>query len=287
MKKILSITSSLILSSSVVTILANDVNNSQIVNKVNENNKINWFSVQDYNNNYFQNIKENYYKNLNPKLINFKNNQEVNIDKVIEFAKQKTDIYVTKFKNQNFNLNQIINTLSKINSKFAQNYNNALTAKNNLLNNKAYYSRSLGLLKDASFSSLESYVYNLKIAKTTFTTISAAAAISAAGFWAAAWWFGISIPWAIGSTAVSALAGGIAAGISITLVKYDNELSGIDKATISAAATYKLGHIFYAVLKPLLIGSGATATSLSWAFPAVIAIVPLVSAILAWINLFN
>ncbi|WP_375317354.1 hypothetical protein [Spiroplasma endosymbiont of Virgichneumon dumeticola] len=146
---------------------------------------------------------------------------------------------------------KIISVLSKDNLEFAKNYNNVLIRKNNVLKNPLLSSQNLRLLKDTSFYSLENYVYNLKIAKTNFITISAA--VAAAGFWAAAWWFGISIPWAIGSTAISALDGGVAARINVTLVKYDHELSGLDKATISATSIYKLGHIFYAVLNPLLI----------------------------------
>lgn len=284
MKKILSISSSLILST---TIIISNINNCQIINETNIQNKINWNSVQNYNNNYFQNIKENYYKNSTLKLINFKNNQETNIDQIIEFAKQKTNIYITKFKNQNFDLTQIINTLSKENYKFAENYNTSLISTNNLIKNKLYSSKNAYLLKTDSFSSLENYIYKLKIAKTTFVTISAAAAVAAAGFWASAWAFGVSIPWAIGSTTASALSGGIAAGINISLVKYDKELSSLNKASISFAATYKLGHIFYSTLNPLLIGATATATSLSWAFPLIISIIPLISATLAWINLFR
>ncbi|WP_308150157.1 hypothetical protein [Spiroplasma sp. AdecLV25b] len=192
MKKILSITSSLILTSSTVTILATNVNNYQTIsNKVNIDN-INWCDVKNYNNNYFKNIKENYYKNPTLNLLSLKNNKEVDINKIINYAQETTNNYVVRFKNKNFNLNKIISVLSKDNLEFAKNYNNVLIRKNNVLKNPLLSSQNLRLLKDTSFYSLENYVYNLKIAKTTFITISAA--VAAAGFWAAAWWFGISIP---------------------------------------------------------------------------------------------
>lgn len=282
MKKILSITSSLILASSAVTVLATNINTYQATQKTNENGNINWTNVKFDSSNYFKNIKENYYKNPKSSLI--KNNQTVDMNKVIKYAQDKANNYINNFQKQNLNLNQIIKTLSKDSPQFAKSYNSGLNKKDSGVKTNLILKNNLGLLKDTSFSSLENYVYNLKIAKTTFISVSATAAIAAAGFWAAAWWFGVSIPWAVGSTTASALAGGIAAGINIALVKYDNELSGIDKAAISFASIYKLGHIFYAVLNPLLIGSSATATSLSWAFPAILSIIPVASAILAWIN---
>lgn len=149
-------------------------------------------------------------------------------------------------------------------------------------------STHLGVLKDnASFSSLEQYVHNIKIARTTFATISATAAVAAAGFWAVAWWFGFSTPFAVTCTLASAFSGGIAAAISIAQVIYDKQLRGIDKFVISLFAIYKLGHIFYATLNPILIGANVSAYSMSWAFPAILAIVPVVSAVLVWINLYS
>ncbi|WP_342276567.1 hypothetical protein [Spiroplasma endosymbiont of Nebria brevicollis] len=179
MKKLLTITTSLILSSSTVIILADNINTYQTANKIRVNSHINWINVQKNNNNYFKNIKENYYKNPSLKFI-FKENKEVNIEDVIGYAQNKANSYTEKFQKQNFNLNQILNTLSKNNPKFGKKYNQHLNQKDTIINTNLLSSTNSGLLKNTNFSSLENYVNNLKIARTTFISISAAAT----GFWA-------------------------------------------------------------------------------------------------------
>lgn len=104
-----------------------------------------------------------------------------------------------------------------------------------LQNNDLLLAKKIEFLNSSiDFETLEKYVNDLKIAKTTFITVSAVAVPSV----------GISVHWAVGCTAASALAGTIAGGIDIALAIYDKELSKLNKATMTFGAVYKLGHIF-------------------------------------------
>ncbi|WP_419334828.1 hypothetical protein [Spiroplasma endosymbiont of Sarcophaga variegata] len=69
-----------------------------------------------------------------------------------------------------------------------------------------------------------------------FKTATTIVAIAAAGFWAAAWFFGISVPWAIAATVVAASPGVTTAGISYYLNinnEYQNNLIKSIRVTLS------------------------------------------------------
>lgn len=209
-----------------------------------------------------------------------------NFNKIIQFIKKKNDDNIAEFKNSNFNINQLIMHISNQHSNFKLIYQNPtkyFSVGNLNFENKIndFFSNT----KDVD--SLKKHVHNLKISKTTLTTISATAAIAAAGFWAAAWWFGISIPWAVASTIASTLTATASSSISIVLVKYDQELNKFVKVGTVFGSVFSLGHIFYNVLNPVFIGLATAATAVSWAIPTISVVVGISNAILAWISLYK
>lgn len=229
---------------------------------------------------------------------------EKNIDKFIEkFLKENKNLDIQNIvinkirkiildsKNENLNLNQLICKISKESQQFKNTYTKI---QKQVINTKSFSSienkknsKSLNFSQE-EFDKLKKLVNDLKISKVTFTTISATAAVAAAGFYAAAIVsFGATIPWAVGCTTISVVSGGVAAGISIALVQYDEELTKWQKTGSSFSAIFNLGHIFYRILNPLLIGATATITATSWAFPAALALIPITASILSWINLYK
>ncbi len=214
-----------------------------------------------------------------------KENKDSNVQNILM---NKINQIIFEAKNESLNLTQLINKISDQSSDFQYHYkqsqqkifNLSFTPFNKVSSKSIQFSQ-------AELDKLNKLVNDLKISKVTFTSVSAAAAIASAAFWATAWWFGATIPWAVGSSVASALAGGIASGISIALIKYDEELNKWKKSGGALTAIYSLGHIFYRILNPLLIGATATAAATSWAFPGILAIIPITGSILAWINLYK
>ncbi|MBE4704150.1 hypothetical protein [Spiroplasma platyhelix] len=282
MKKGLSIFSALILTGTATTLLTTNVQTHQ--NKINQSNSesdIDWSLLKNINNDYFKNFKETH----KAEVTNF---SARNIDEIIAYAQKKANEYIQLFQNQNFDLNQIIEYLSTENSNFKENYHKSLQNQSNIINNQISSTTNVTTFSDAQdFAKLETFVKNLRIEKAIFTTITATSAIAAAGFWAAAWWFGISIPWAIACTTISTVSGGITTALNGALVEYDKELSKIDKAIIWGSMIYYLGHIFYKFAYITLIAGATTVTATSWAFPAVLALVPVISTISTWISVYK
>lgn len=213
-----------------------------------------------------------------------KEHEDCNVENILldEIAK-----ITSEAKNQNLNLNQLINKISSQSVDFKNIYQQSQQKKLTFNDFKTNEHINNVKFSEAELDKLNKLVNDLKISKVTFTTISATAAVASAAFWATAWWFGATIPWAVGCSVASALAGGIASGISIALIKYDEALDKWQKAGGALTSTYNLGHIFYRILNPLLIGASATATATSWAFPGILAIIPITGSILAWINLYK
>lgn len=284
MKKVLSILSTFILTSSATLVLTGTVDTH---NQTKNENKtgIDWRYIKNNNSNYFN---------------NFKNNQRTlsefsvtKSDEIASYAERKANDYIEMFQNKDFNLNQVIQYLSTENSQFKDNYNKILQEQNNFISQQLNQVNTINILDvkvlDAQqeFATLDAHVKKLRIESTIFTTLSVAAAVAAAGFWAAAWFFGISIPWALAATAVSIATGILLAGINISLVKYDKELNGINKASLTFGVTYKLGNIIYEILKPILITVEGTLTATTWAVPAVTAAIGVIATISSWIRLYE
>lgn len=246
-----------------------------------ENNQIDWKMLNQDTNNYFASLKE-------ANAFGTSDVDRTTMTAALAFAQQKATDYIQRFQAQDLSLEEIISTLAQESPEFAKNYqaqlNNPTTIDDNV---DATSMMSAFSNSEISFSFLEQKVKDLKISKTVFITISAVAAVAAAGFWAAAWFFGISVPWAIAATEISTVTGLVASGINAALLKYDKELTKWGKAAITFSIAYKLGHIFPDTLKRILLTADMIVTANSWKVPAALALVPVISSILAWIDLFK
>jgi len=124
----------------------------------------------------------------------------------------------------------------------------------------------------------------LRIARTTLITISVASAVAAAGFYAAAVFFGLSIPWAVASTAISVATGAAAGGISVALTNYEvglkhrygfpderseweilKDMAKVLNMLKQSANVIKA--IYTSILKPIFTAVTVVITASSWAFP--------------------
>ncbi|WP_338966438.1 MULTISPECIES: hypothetical protein [unclassified Spiroplasma] len=98
------------------------------------------------------------------------------------------------------------------------------------------------------------------ISQNTLSTLAVIAGAAAAGFWAAAWWFGISIPWAIAATVISASLGVAAAGIGFYRSK-----TNLNPGILSSAGWVwnirTLASSFKEIVYPVLIASETTVTA--------------------------
>lgn len=219
------------------------------------------------------------------------------IEKALKLAQQKASEYIEKFKDQSFNLQQLINVLSNDNSQFKDEYEKqvnqaqqkqSLNLSNTNQNNHLSCKNSLLKSSNNDIEALKKKIKKLKIAKTAFITISASAAIAAAGFWAAApWTIGATIPWAVGCTEISVASGFVSSSLSFSIIKADEQMPGWEKFTSALTSTYFIGHIFYKILYPILISLNVTLTVTSWVFPVVLSLIPITSSIIAWISLYS
>lgn len=285
MKKVLSILSTLTLASSATLVLVSTVDNHIQQTKTESTTNINWNDVKKSNDDYFKNFKINQ-KDLSRFTI-------TKSDEMTLYAKNKANDYIEMFQNKNFNLDQMIEYLSTENLEFRNNYNKILQEQNNFINQQLKQAKDTNILDvkvlDAQqdFATLDAHVRDLSIAKATITTMAATAAVAAAAFWAAAWFFGISVPWATDCTAISIFLGGIVAGLNIAIELYDKTLNNLDKMFLSGEAVINLGAMFGRIAWKVLVTATTTATALSWAFPAVMALIPIFSATMEWIKLYK
>ncbi|UNF61579.1 hypothetical protein [Spiroplasma poulsonii] len=116
-----------------------------------------------------------------------------------------------------------------------------------------------------------------------FKTATTIVAIAAAGFWAAAWFFGISVPWTIAATVVAASLGVTTAGISYYLNinnEYQNNLIKSIRVTLSIRT---LAHSFWDIVFPILTANVTVVSGTSLIIPAVTAVLATTSAFFAWI----
>ena len=280
MKKILSILSTLILIGSTTIALTNNANTHIKETKFEKNEKINWSDVKKSNNDYFNNFTKNKQKELKIYSSN-------DINKGIILAQKKVNKYIELFQNKNFTLKQIIEYLSNENKDFKEHYNkflikqdNFIVNQSNLINEKTIFS------SNNDFPTLDNHVKTLRISKASFVTISATAAVSAAAFWSISWMIW-PIHWAVGCTIVSTIAGSVAAGLNLALVKYDKTLSTINKATISAISILKLGALFPTIAWTTLITAQITLAGTSWAFTPSVVLIPLITIALAWMSIYR
>ena len=133
-------------------------------------------------------------------------------------------------------------------------------------------------------------INSLNVATDVFAGISAAAATFAAFEYTLAWWFGISIPWAIASTAISAAAGAFSAGCGIAAMTYQEKANqlpyGWDTAITAFFSVYPLGTCMSTLIK-LSQAVVATVTLCSWAFSVAGAAISIALFILDIFNTVN
>ena len=249
-----------------------------------ENNQIDWKMLNQDINSYFNNLKE-----ANAFSASDVDNSTMTL--ALDFAQQKANDYLQRFQAQNLSLEEIIKTLGQESPEFAKNYQEHLDQP--VTSDDSFDTASMISAfsnSEVSVAFLDKKIKDLKIAQTVFITVSATSAVAAAGFWAAAWFFGISVPWAISATLVSAITGTVAAGLNISIVKYDQELDKWNKVERTTPSTITLGLSFYKILKPLLSllkTAEVTVVANSWKIPTALAVLPVISATLAFINLLK
>ncbi|AUB31628.1 hypothetical protein [Spiroplasma floricola] len=213
---------------------------------------------------------------------------------MIEKAREESMRYFDNIKKNNLSLEQINRNLAEITTKYENKYqseianfresNNKESKNINQINNSQnfYISRSSGSYEDAK-RLLSDFEKKLAITQNTLSTLAVTAGIAAAGFWAASWWFGISIPWAVAATAISASLGVSSAGIGFYRQK--NNLNPNILSAVSWALNIRtIATSFKEIVYPVLIISETTVTSSSWAVPATFAAIGLISVIFAWVN---
>ncbi|MCL8210902.1 hypothetical protein LT336_00646 [Spiroplasma sp. JKS002671] len=287
MKQILSVLSTLTLTSSAALVLTSTVDNHMQQVK----NDINWSDVKKSNSDYFKNLRQSQAKQ---KVFYTTSNGEVDINQVIDYAEQKSNQYFDQMVVQNLDLNQIINFLSQENSDFKATYENALaeqSQKNHqiTLDFKAANYYNVQSSNRAIAADLSKGMESVKIAEPIFKTISAGAAIAAAGFWAAAWWFGITIPWAVGCSILSVSAGLIAAALNEAILFFDPAMNQILREIELEENTrklYELGARLYQMLYEVLIAGQISVTSEIWAFPPAAIATAVIGVIIDWVMLY-
>ncbi|WP_339031103.1 hypothetical protein [Spiroplasma endosymbiont of Cantharis nigra] len=208
-------------------------------------------------------------------------------------AREESLKYYDDVKSNNLSLEEINISLSEMTKKYENTYGSEI---NNLRNSDKvnnvsynsfnYFSKSKNIesLEEAK-ASLTKFSRDLAIAQNTLSSLAVVAGIAAAGFWAAAWWFGISIPWAVAASATSASLGVASASIGFYRQKHNldpNLLSSVAWAlnirTIASA--------FKEIVYPVLIITETTVTASSWAVPAAFAAVGAIFVIYAWVSEF-
>ncbi|PPE05385.1 hypothetical protein [Williamsoniiplasma lucivorax] len=308
MKTLISILATLALSSSVVTSFAHStpkhvqIQNKKIqminkesdikelsigiknINQLIENVDLTQHTIKELIINLFNNIKEQINKNhinLGILLTNQHNdvskNQIENINKkellnYIEVAKKESIQILNEINSKGIPFNEVVSYLRNHSSSFNKNYQLESTEfinktlKQNILIPKSLSFRAI---------SNQELLQRLKTAKVALITTSSVAAIAAAGFTAAAIFsIGLTVPFAIGSTALSAAAGVAASGIGVAINNLENNPSANSKEIVSIVAN---------VLKILKIFTGVAATT-SIFVPAASAALAVVTALIAWLE---
>ncbi|AGY41366.1 hypothetical protein mflW37_2990 [Mesoplasma florum W37] len=306
MKKILSLIGTTVISVSALATITYSINTTSSINrKINQIDfqEINWNDVQEESLVLFNDIKINNEKTILTR--NYKMSESsddlANTDQIFQFAQEESLKILEKFKKEKTDLTNAIDYLKDKNSEFEKTYESALNENiNQNMNQKSFDNLnktneilSRNSLKTETFSlsaNLEKnkeLVKKLRLAKITFATASATAAVAAAGFYAAAWWFGITLPWAVGCTTASAFCGTAAGGISLALLKYDKKMSDLDKASSAVSGAISLAHVLSKTTTAILYTLTASVTPLTWCFPALLSVISVAGAVTAWISYNN
>ncbi|AGM26534.1 hypothetical protein SSYRP_v1c09470 [Spiroplasma syrphidicola EA-1] len=257
------------------------------------------FSNVDLNSieNYFTEKDLNLYREFGQTI-----NLKTDLKKMNEKAKLEAVKFIHSIKDKNLTWEQFQQSISKKaqyfngkdNYKIPNNINTKIEFNNISLNQKnfSYIStynstQRLGINNvNEAKNVLTKFDKDLLTAQNSLATLSALAGVAAAGFWAAAWWFGISIPWAIAATAISASFGVAAAGIGFYRSKH-NLSPGIINAATWAWQIRTIASSFKDIVYPILAASETVVASSSWAFPAATAALAVILVIYAWVSEFT
>ncbi|WP_339034932.1 hypothetical protein [Spiroplasma endosymbiont of Cantharis rufa] len=208
-------------------------------------------------------------------------------------AREESLKYYDDVKSNNLSLEEITISLSEMTKKYENTYGSEINnlknsdkVNNVSYNSLNYFSKSKNIesLEEAK-TSLTKFSRDLAIAQNTLSSLAVVAGIAAAGFWAAAWWFGVSIPWAVAASATSASLGVASASIGFYRQKHNldpNLLSSVAWALNIRAIASAFKEIVY----PVLIITETTVTASSWAVPAAFAAVGAIFVIYAWVSEF-
>lgn len=132
-------------------------------------------------------------------------------------------------------------------------------------------------------------IYDIDILGRTCSSVSVATGLVAAGFWALAWAGGISIPWAVAASTVSATLGILAAMITLATSITADEIQEIETnglKEMKRAGTIMLTY-FRSCLLAGTITSATIVTATSWVVPFVLGVLGLIIEVGSWIYWVN
>lgn len=214
MKKILSILSTLTLTGSAAIVLTSSIDN-HVQQIKNEKTNIDWNDIKSQTSEYFKNLKS---EQKNQKIFYTTEDKQISSEEAIQYTQEKAIEYIARFQNQNLNSNEITNILLNENSDFKESYNNILqeqTQNNNTTKVSIQNLKALDITWD-QYEKIQEEMPQTRKDTTIFSSISIASAIAAV-----AWFFGISLPWAVGCTAISIITRVTSDYFNITLYHYD------------------------------------------------------------------
>ncbi|AUB31768.1 hypothetical protein [Spiroplasma floricola] len=271
MKKILSILGSTVLVAPLVS--TTTFNTKNISNEINnKKDDVNWNYIDQETNNIFEKLVNNsnsqFYSDDNQNITN----------EVLKFAKQETKKLLNSFKNEQKSLEEMIKYFENNVDGFKENLDKQTSNNSiyNLLNLDSYEKIKKNISKTWFNSLLDDM--NLVAGKLGWGAIALAAA--AAGFWAAAWWFGISIPFAIDCARVAAVLTVCSAGLGLTVAAFREKLNSIWDVLTWSLNSYRLystiGQI--AIPKLLIVKTTLSASIVGYITSAVL--VPIIGNLL-------
>ncbi|KAF0850718.1 MAG: hypothetical protein EIB84_03845 [Spiroplasma poulsonii] len=284
MKKLLCVLSTVLLTTSGVLSIAVDKTHESTIQQNNNVDKeaVDWNQVKNY-------FKENSFETLYQTNSLKDANGHPLTSEVVNKVQQKSLEYVNNFKNKNFNLNQITNYLKTNVKDFDQHFK--VDNKNETLKLNSYsllQTNNKDLDKEKTITNTLNAVNKLKIVNTGIYTAATIAEIAAAGFWAAAWWFGLSVPWAIAATTLGAALFTVYYAINTFLI--DNDISNKnlwDDLLWAKDITFFVSSVSYSLIynTAVLVAEG-TLTATSWAVPAAFAAIGVFFGTWTWLKLY-
>lgn len=136
---------------------------------------------------------------------NLPSSQEIN-----SYVSKKIIEYQKDYLNGNFDLNTVLDNAKKsgwdqqkIVSEINDYQDKLIPNKQSFENNNQIKTYGLALHASYGDKTFGDTIDKITSVLTGLAVTSAVASVAAAGFWAAAWWFGITIPWAIAATSLA------------------------------------------------------------------------------------